>query len=804
MTSLLQDLRHGARLLVRSPGFTIVAVAALAIGIGANTAIFSVIHALMLRPLPYPAADRLAVVWEHNLPRNNRTNVVSPGNFIHWREMNRSFEELGAVSQTFRITLTGSGEPHEYPAQFVSAGFFSVLGVKPILGRALSVEEDRPQSRVAVISERLWRGAFNADPAILSRPVVMNGLPNTIVGVMPATFSFFDSSVDLWLPVGFPPETRNPRGRGILVVGRLKPGVTHESAHDDMVRVHAELTRLFPNFNTGWTARVVPLREQLTGDVRPALLVLLGAVAFVLLIACANVANLLLARATARSRELAVRAALGAARGRLVRQLLGESLVLALAGGAAGLLLAWWALHALRALAAERLPLLRLETVAIDGPVLAFTAAAAIASGVFFGLIPALTASGADLHESLKEGSRPGSASRGARARSAFVVVEVAVALVLLVGAGLLVRSFARLLAVDVGFSTERLTTMRVSLPGSRYGEPALRVQFFDRLLDRIGALPGVQAAGAITNLPLAGLGSATRFAVVGRAAPAPGLEPVCDVRIVAHDYFEALGMPLVRGRFFDSRDTGDAANRVVINATMAKQYWPGEDPIGRRIQVSWSVTGDEEIIGIVGDVRHTSLEREPRATIYWPHARSAAGSMALVLKSSSEGVSPISGTIAAVRALDPLLAVGEIRTMDDVVSRSVAQRQLIMMLLAMFAGAALLLAAVGIYGVIAYGVTQRTQEIGIRMALGAQRRDVMRMVVGHALVLTAAGIVVGGAGALALTQFMSGLLFETKAGDPSTFAGVAALLAAVAALAAYVPGRRASRVDPVVALRAQ
>jgi putative ABC transport system permease protein len=803
--NLLQDLRHGARLLRRSPGFAVVAIAALAIGIGANTAIFSVINTLLLQPLPYADADRLAIVWEHNIPRNNRSNAVSPGNFIHWREMNRSFEKLAGVTQTFRMTLAAEGaDPQEFPAQLVSGDLFPLLGIQPLLGRTFTPEEDRPQNRVVVLSERMWRRMFDADPSIVQRSITLNGLPNTVLGVMPASFSILDSSVDLWIPIGLPPEARTPRGRGINVVGRLKPDTSPRAAHDDMVRVHAELTRQFPNFNTGWTARVVPLREQLTGEVRPALFVLLGAVAFVLLIACANVANLLLARATARQRELAVRAALGAARARLIRQMLSESLVLAIAGGAAGLLLAKWALALLRAGVADRLPIQRLDTVSIDGSVLAFTAVAALVSGLFFGLVPALTASGSNLHESLKEGGRTGSSGRGGRARGAFVVVEVAVALVLLVGAGLLVRSFTRLLSLDPGFDPSRMSTMRVSLPGSRYGEPALRVQFFQRLLERVKALPGSKTAGAISSLPLSGLGAATGFTIVGKP-PAPlGLGPVCDVRVILGDYFEALRMPLVRGRFFQPQDFGPNARRVVINETMARQYFPSEDPIGKRIKVNFGVEGDDEIVGIVGDVRHTNLEREPRATIYWPHERVASGSMTLALKTAGEVDSLGGGVIAAVRALDPQLAVGDIRSMEDVVSRSVAQRRLIMTLLAIFAAVALLLAAVGIYGVIAYSVTQRTQEIGIRMALGAQRSDVLRMVVGQSMLLTCTGIAVGAAGALALTHLMSGLLFDTKPADPVTFVAVAAVLAGVAGFASYLPGRRATRVDPVIALRAE
>ena len=804
ITAFFNDVRYGARLLLRSPGFTFIAVAALAIGIGANTAIFSVVNTLLIQRLPYAEPDRLAVVWEHNLPRDRKNNVVSPGNFIHWREMNQVFEEIAAVGLTFNITLTGHGDPFEVPFQFVTAEFFPVLGVQPVLGRWFTADEDRPGSRVAVISDRLWRARLGSDPEIVSKGITLNGVSHPVVGVMPPGFAFLDKTVDVWLPVGFPAEARTPRGRWLATVGRLKPGVTFEQAQRDMARVAGELTTLFPDFNTGWTARVVPLREQLTGDIRPALLLLLGAVAFVLLIACANVANLLLARATARQRELAVRAALGAGRRRLIRQLLAESLVLSVAGGAAGLVLAWWGLQLLRGFVADRIPVYGLDSAGIDGTVLAFTAGTALISGLFFGLVPAFSAAGAGLNDSLKEGGRTGSAARGKRARSAFVVVEMALALVLLVGAGLLVRSFARLMDVETGFETAQTVTMRVSIPQSRYGEPPLRIQFYDRLVERVAGLPGVEAAGAVSFLPLAGLGAATGFEVVGAPPPPRGEGPVTDVRVISDEYFKAMGIPLVRGRLFDESQPADAQNKIIVNEALAGRHWPGEDPIGRRIKVSWDDNREDEIIGVVGDVRQADLETEARATIYWPYPRSPYGTMTLAVRTAGGAAAVISPVRTILRELDPDLALANVQTMDEVVSRSVAQRRLTMVLLAIFAGSALLLAAVGIYGVIAYSVTQRTQEIGIRLALGAQQGDVLRMIVGQAAALAAAGILLGAAGAALLTRLMTDLLFGVQPFDPLTFGAVAAVLAAVALLASYVPGRRATQVDPVVALRAE
>jgi putative ABC transport system permease protein len=803
VSTIFNDLRHGARILLRSPGFTAVAVAALAIGIGANTAIFSVVNTLLIERLPYGEPDRLAVVWEHNIPRDRKNNVVSPGNFIHWREMNRVFDDLAGVSLAFNVTLTGRGDPVEIPFQYVTPEFFPVVGVQPSMGRWFGPEEGR-ESRSVVISHRLWRTRLQQDPEILTRGLTLNGISHSVVGVMPAGFSFLDKTVDLWLPLRFPAEARTPRGRWLVTVGRLKPGVTAEQAQRDMTRVAGELTTMFPDFNTGWTARVVPLREQLTGDIRPALLVMLGAVAFVLLIACANVANLLLARATARQRELAVRAALGAGRGRLIRQLLAESVVLAAAGGAAGLALAWWGLQVLRAVVAERLPIQRLEMVGIDGPVLAFTMGATLVSGIFFGLIPAFTAAGTSLNESLKEGGRTGSAARGARTRSAFVVVEIALALVLLVGAGLLVRSFARLMEVDAGFETDRTMTMRVSLPLARYADAPKRVQFFERLLERVQQVPGVQSAGAISSLPLVGLGSATSYEIVGEPAPPRGQEPVADVRVITKDYFKAMGIPLVRGRLFDERQPSEAVNKVIVNEALARRHWPNDDPIGRRIKISWNEDVEDEIVGVVGDVVHAGLDAQVRSMTYWPLARNGDGSMTLTLRTAGEPASVVSAVRGLLREQDADLALADIRTMDEVVSQSVAQRRLMMVMLAIFAGAALLLAAVGIYGVIAYSVTQRTQEIGIRLALGAQRSDVLRMVVGQAAMLAVAGVVIGALGAAFLTRLMADLLFGVKPFDPLTFGVVAAGLTGVALLASYVPGRRATRVDPVIALRAE
>ena len=802
MSALAHDLKYACRILARAPGFTLIAVAALAIGIGANTAIFSVVNTLLLQRLPYRDADRLAIVWEHNLPRDRKDNVVAPANFLHWRDMNQSFQDLAAMSFPYNVTLTGMGEPEELVAQSVSAEVFPVVGANAALGRTFVAEENQPNTRVVLISDRLWTRRFGASRDVLSRTMTLQGTSVAIVGVLPRDFSLLDRTVDVWAPIGFTAASRIPRGRSLTVIARLKDGVSFDLAQQDMTRVSNELVAMFPAFNTGWTVNVVPLREQLTGAIKPALFVLAAAVACVLLIACANVANLLLARATARNREFAIRAALGAGRARLVRQLLAESVVLSAAGGICGLLLAAWAVRFLKVVAAERLSIPRLELVAIDGTVLTFTVVASLASGLLFGIVPALTGAGTRLNDSLKEAGRTGSASRGNRTRGVFVVVEVALALVLLVGAGLLVRSFMHLLDVNPGFDSAKTVTLRLSLPAKYRGEDRA-AQFFDRFFRELDAVPGIQAAGAVSFLPLTGLGSATSMTIVGQPPPAQGQEPVTDVRVMTHDYLKAMGVPLLKGRLFDDNDPADARNRVVINETFAKRHWPNEDPIGKHVKINWD-DNEDEVIGVVGDVKHASLDGTVRAMTYWPFRRNPYNTMTVTVRAAGEPAQAINAVTALVRRLDSDLAVAGIRTMDEIVSTSVAERRLTMLLLSVFAGAALLLASVGIYGVIAYSVTQRTQEIGIRMALGAQRADVMRLVLRNGLVLVAIGVAAGGAGALLLTKLMSGLLFEVKPADPTTFALVSVLLTTVALAACAVPGLRATRVDPVIALKAE
>jgi putative ABC transport system permease protein len=796
---VLNDLRYAVRSFARAPAFTALVVATLALGIGANTAVFSVINALLIRPLPYADPGRLAIVWEVN--PLGKDNSGSPGNFLHWREMATSFDDMAAVSLTFRATLSGEGEPEELPMQYVSASAFTILGVTPEIGRAFTADEDRPGSnRVAILSDALWRRNFGADRNVVNRTIHLAGDLFTVVGVMPPGFSMLDNTVQLWEPTGFSADARTPRGRWLHVIARIKRGTTIERAQQDMDRVQAEMIRLFPAFNTGWKVRVRSLKDQLTRDSRPALFVLLGAVGFVLLIACANVANLVLARATTRRRELAVRAALGAGRRRILSQAFVESGVLASVAAAGGLLLAWWAVAVLRTSLAAHLPVPRLEAVTLDPTVLGFTVVAAAVCGLMFGVLPALSAAGVSLTDTLKEGGRAGTASRGGRTRSVFVIFEVALALVLLVGAGLLIRSFVALMRVDAGFDPSRTITMKITLPTSKYREAR---QFFDRLYSQIDALPGVQAAGGVSFLPLNGLGAATDFSIPGRPIPTYGDKPVADVRVVTHDYFKAMGIPLLRGRLFDSRD--DAAPRkIIVSADLARRFFPNEDPIGKQIAIDWTDSNPDEIIGVVGDVHQLTLDDEIRGTTYWPPARFAYPWNSVVIRTTGDPDRLVPEVAALVRRYDATIALADVRTMDDVVSISAAERRLTMLLLSAFAGLALVLAAVGIYGVISYSVSERTHEIGIRMALGAPRPVVMRMVLREALTLAAVGVAAGAACAWLLTRLMTTLLFGVVPSDPFTFATVSVLLTLVAAVAAYVPGIRATRVDPVVALRAE
>lgn len=796
----MQDIRLAIRSLLRAPGFAFVAILTLALGIGANAAVFSVVDGVLLKPMPFASPDDLVMVWEHNLPRDNRTNAVSPGNFVHWRERQTSFTDMSAL---FRTTgnLSEGGEPEELRMQIVSEAFFRTLGVAPMRGRTFTPEEDAPPRTKMIISHGLWQRRFGGDEGILGRKVTVSGQPVEVIGVMPRGFQFLDENIDMWMPIALPPEARTPRGRSIRVVARLKPGVTADQARQEMIGIHRQLAQEFPNVNGSWSANVQPLGEHVSGKLKPTLLVLLGAVGFVVLVACANVASLVLARAAARQREVAVRTALGASWARLARQALAESLTLALLGGAAGIVLAYWLLNLLLAAADRGLTLPRAHEIGLDARVLGFTAILCVVTGLLFGLVPAIWSRRANVTDALKDTGRGGTSATATRARSMLVVAEIALAIVLLTGAGLMLRSFARLMAVEPGFETTKVMTFSVSLPAARYAEKS--TMFFDQLIERLRGLPTVTAAGAVSFLPMTGPASATSYQAEGQPADLQaGARPVTEVRIISGDYFDALGIRLTAGRLFNADEQREPRNVVVISETMAKQAFPGVDPIGRRVTVSWNITDPQQVIGVVADIRHADLVTPTRATLYWPHIASPYTTMYPVVRTTGDPDTIVSAARAEVLNLDPAQPIASVRTLEDIVSVTVAQPRLISRLLAVFAAVALTLAAIGIYGVIAYAVSQRTREIGIRVALGATPGRVVRLVVLHGAMLAAAGLAVGIPASLLLARAMNSMLFETPPSDPATLAAVALLLSVTALAACLVPLRKALRVDPAVALR--
>jgi putative ABC transport system permease protein len=809
METLRQDMRYGFRTLRKRPGFTVVAVIALALGIGANTAIFSVVNELLLSPLPYANAEQLVMVWEHNRPRDVHQNVVSTANFLDWREQSQSFADMAAFYDA-RFNLTGSGEPFEIPAQVATENIFSLLGVEPILGRNFTREDVAPDApSVVILGYGLWQSRFGADPSIVGKTITLNGSSATVVGVLPAGFQWFikkgsltDKPAELWTPFIFTEQHRVRRGRFISSVARLKPGVSPAQAQAEMTTIGARLEQQYPALNTGWGVEVVPLREQFVGDVRPALWILLGAVGFVLLIACANVANLLLARAAARHREIAVRTALGASRLRIIRQLLTESVLLSVLGGALGLMLAWWGIGALAALSPS--DLINLENVSLNLSVLSFTLLVSLLTGIIFGLVPAFEATKLNLTESLKEGDKGASGNaRTRRLRNAFVIAEMALALVLLTSAGLLIRSFMRLQTVNPGFEADRLLTMRVVLPGRKYREEYQRVGFFKQAVERINRLPGVESAGAVSFLPFAGIGAATGFTVEGRPEPEAGQRPTTDVRVTDAGYFRAMNIPLISGRVFTEQEATEKRNVAVINDAMARKHFAGEDPLGKRVTVRMGENpAPTMIVGVVGDVKHRSLDQEVKPMVYWPHPELAYTTMTIVVRTQGEPLGLAAAAQREIQAIDAEQPVSDIRTMEQLLAASVARARFNTLLLGIFAALALVLAAVGIYGVMAYSVTQRTREIGIRIALGARGADVLKMIIGQGMTLALIGVCLGLVASFALTRLMSSLLFGVSATDPLTFTGVSLLLAAVALLACYIPARRATKVDPMVALR--
>ena len=803
LETFMMDLRYGMRSLLKKPGFTITAVVALALGIGANTAIFSVINGVLLRSLSYASPEKIVMIWERNVTGTNLQNVVSPGNFRDWQKQSTSFDHMAAVADQ-RVNLTGGGrgEPEEIKAQLVTDGFFSALGVQPFTGRFFIPEENKTgNDLVIILSHQLWQNRFGSNPAVIGQQVTISGRPRTVVGVMPPGFHFLDNQVQAWVPYVLDPaiDYRATTGRFMRAVGRLKSGVSVQQAHAELTGIAKQLEQAAPKFNTNWSVNLLPIHEQVVGEIRPILIVLLAAVAFVLLIACANVANLLLSRAAARQKELALRAALGAGRMRLIRQMLTESVLLALMGGVLGVLLAYWGIQLLIGFGPDNIP--RLSEISLDLRVLAFTFGISLLTGVLFGMIPALQASRPDLNDALKEGSRGSTGGRSRTLRNIFVVTEVALALILLVGAGLMIRSFMQLQSVETGFNPENVLTMRAQLPRKGYPEPHHIVDFFKKAQERIATIPGVQAVGAISYLPLTGLASRDGFKIPGQPAPKPGEEPGVEVRVVTPTYFQAMGIPLLKGRLLNERDVKET-RVLLINETLAKRYFPNVDPVGKQIEISWDGSEPDEIVGVVGDIREGALSKEPEPAIYWSHPREPYSGMALVVRTSGDAARFGAAVAKEIRAIDPEQPIADVRTMKQVIAKSIARPRFNTVLLAIFAGVALVLASVGLYGVMNYSATQRTHEVGIRMALGATRADIMKLVVGNGMLLTMIGIAIGVIASIALTRVMQSFLFGVGATDAVTFIAVSALLIVVALIANYVPARKATRVNPVIALR--
>jgi predicted permease len=797
MYTLWQDLRHGTRMLLKKPGFTLTAVLTLALSIGANTAIFSVVNAVLLRPLPYPEPEWLAMVWEKRMREGSNDTFVSPADFRDWQARNHVFENMAAQIST-EMALSGEGEPERIRLGNVSAAFFEVLGVKPMLGRSFLAEEERGRHRVVVLSHALWQRRFGAERGVIGRTIQLNGEPYAVIGVLPPSFRFPDEKIEAWFPLDFTTGQMRARTAHFLnVFARLKPGATLEQAQNEMERIGAQLEQEHPQDNRGHSALIVPLQEQWAGRARRALLTLLAAVGLALLIACVSIANLQLVRATARQKELAIRLALGAGRARIARQLLTESMVLAACGGAAGLLLALWGGDALSGLLAQDVA--RLSGAPLDGRVLGFTLALTFLTGVLSGSAAAWQASRLNLNETLKEGGQHGGSARQL-VRATLIVAEIALALVLRAGAGLMLRSFIRLQQVATGFNAEHVLTAHLSLPTARYPERNQTAIFFRQLFERLRALPGVRAVGATNLLPLDGGDMSRYLAIEGYENNSQ--EPArAHPRVVTPGYFQALELRLLYGRLLAEADDGQAPPVAVINETAARRYWPGQNPVGRRLHIEGTEEW-REIVGVVGDVKHWGLRESVRPEVYLSWWQIPQWSGYLVVRAEVNAASLASALRKQVGGLDPNLPLANLRVMEEVIAGSIKGPRSYTLLLALFAGAALLLAAAGIYGVMSSVISAHTHEIGIRMALGAQAHDVMRLVIGQGMRLTLVGVAVGLTGAFALTRLMENLLFEVKATDPVTFSAVAVLLTLVALAACWLPARRATQVDPLVALR--
>jgi len=799
METLLRDLKYGARSLLKRPGFTAIALLALALGIGANTAIFSLVNAVLLRPLPFPEPDRLVWMWGNIRNGGNRASV-SPLDYLDYRHQNNTFEHFAAVlTVPLAVNLTGAGEPERLTGAAVTGDYFQALAVQPALGRTFLLENEKAgNEQVAVLSYGLWQRRFGGDPNIVNQKITLDSKPSIVLGVMPREFSF-PSDTEIWVPLPFEalPQLQQRKAHFLRPIGRLKAGVTLAQAQADTDAIARRLEQQYPDSNTGWNLRMVSLREQLVGNTRTTLFILLGAVGFVLLIACANVANLLLVRAASREREIALRTALGAGRSRIIRQMITESLLLALIGGALGAFLALWGVQLLVALSGDNIP--HTSPVTIDATVLCFTLLISLLTGVLFGLAPALRTLKFNLTSSLKEGGRgSGEGPQRHRTRNALVVLESAVAVVLLIGAGLLVRSLLRLQHTNPGFNAQNVLTFRIDLPDTKYPTPEKAAQFFSQLEAQTSNLPGVESVGMVSELPLTGQLNDMPYYVEGRPPATPDQGFDNDFRRVNQHYFKAMRIPLLRGRNFTAQEVREGVHVIIVSEELVQQVFPNEEPLGKRLVMAM---GNQpfEIVGVVGDIRHSGLENDPLPAMYMPAYEPGTN---VVIRTKGNAGNLIAAVRKELQQLDPDQPIAAIKTMEQWMNTAVAEPRYRTTLIGLFAALALLLATIGIYGVMSYSVTQRTHEIGVRMALGARQSDVMKMVVRQGMLLVLIGVGLGLAVAIALTRVMATLLFGITARDPLTFVVVAGLLAVVALLACYLPARRATKVDPLTALR--
>jgi putative ABC transport system permease protein len=805
MQFLAQDLRYGFRSLVRNPGFSAVAILALALGIGPNSAIFTIVNAVLLKPLPMPEPNRVVMIWQTLLKSGFDQMPVSANDYLDWKRQAHSFAEMAAAFAIpeYGLNISGAGEPERVGAALGSKEFLPALGIKPVVGRNFLPEEDRPGGPAAVlISHALWQRRFHSDPSAVGRTLTVDGVPRTIVGVVPHELGELVAA-DVWLPTAIDPNRGERGNHNYGVVARLKPGVTVKQARAEMMVIATRLEREYPATNNGWGITLFPMAEMFSGRIRPVLLVLLGAVGLLLLIACANLANLLLARAATRQKEIAIRGALGAGRQRIIRQLLTESLVLALAGGALGLVLAAWSIRLLRGVVPDMFPMMR--HMSVDARVLVFTLGICVLTGLLFGLAPAWKASRTDLNTTLKEaGGRSENAGGSQRIRGVLLGSEVALAVLLSVSAGLLLRSFMRVMAVNPGLRTENIVTMNLTLPEVKYDTPRKRATFYKTLGERVDALPGVRSSGAVVFLPLRvsilsfRIG-VSRFQIEGRPPVAEDQQPMADYRAATPGYFRTMEIGLRQGRLFDDHDDLDAKKVALVNETMVRREFINDNPLGRRIVINGAA---REIVGVVADAKLYGLDAPVEPAIYVPHGQQANTSMGLVVRTDGDPGATAGAVRREILKLDPEQPISDVRTMQKVLADSLMLRRVSMLMLSVFAGLALTLATVGIYGLTAYAVSRRTHEIGLRVALGASQAQILRLVAGSGLASSVIGAAIGMAAAFQLTRALAGMLYGVTATDPLVFAVVPALLIAVSLVASYVPARKAARIDPLVALR--